>query len=228
MLIKISILIDDLQCRKRNPLVKRCSLGLPWLTRTPGQTHRWTSWSVWSPVGCNEIMKDHMGKIETGASAMHRGIVSRRLRYLRDIRGEEGRGHIQVMILTLMLVIVVGNQLIDWWRHFRGLVTLKKSLNYEERSSYNLVVEAQDAGDNILSSTASIFVQVSGNMAVQKCSWKWWLSNRWRMSRIRSLSSWMPPTLTLWRRAHQREQKSSQFRWHLIARVIHAMTVHHL
>ena len=53
------------------------------------------------------------------------------------------------------------------WRNsnglnFRGLVTLKKSLNYEERSSYNLVVEAQDAGDNILSSTASIFVQVSG------------------------------------------------------------------
>ena len=39
---------------------------------------------------------------------------------------------------------------------------MKKSLNYEERSSYNLVVEAQDAGDNILSSTASIFVQVSG------------------------------------------------------------------
>ena len=38
---------------------------------------------------------------------------------------------------------------------------MKKSLNYEERSSYNLVVEAQDAGDNILSSTASIFVQVS-------------------------------------------------------------------
>ena len=56
----------------------------------------------------------------------------------------------------------------DWGRrnsnglNFRGLVTLKKSLNYEERSSYNLVVEAQDAGDNILSSTASIFVQVSG------------------------------------------------------------------
>ena len=44
---------------------------------------------------------------------------------------------------------------------FRGLVTLKKSLNYEERSSYNLVVEAQDAGDNVLSSTASIFVQAS-------------------------------------------------------------------
>ena len=34
-------------------------------------------------------------------------------------------------------------------------------MNYEERSSYNLVVEARDAGDNILSSTASIFVQVS-------------------------------------------------------------------
>ena len=52
-----------------------------------------------------------------------------------------------------------------YWRcftqHCRGLVTLKKSLNYEERSSYNLVVEARDAGDNILSSTASIFVQVS-------------------------------------------------------------------
>ena len=54
---------------------------------------------------------------------------------------------------------------------YRGLVTLKKGLNYEERSSYNLVVEAQDAGDNILSSTASIFVQVSSKMAViQPCS----------------------------------------------------------
>ena len=51
-------------------------------------------------------------------------------------------------------------------QHFRGLVTLKKSLNYEERSSYNLVVEAQDAGDNILSSTASIFVQVSATTAI--------------------------------------------------------------
>ena len=57
-----------------------------------------------------------------------------------------------------------------FWRCFtqlcRGLVTLKKSLNYEERSSYNLVVEAQDAGDNILSSTASIFVQVSATTAI--------------------------------------------------------------
>ena len=50
---------------------------------------------------------------------------------------------------------------------FRGLVTLKKSLNYEERSSYNLVVEAQDAGDNVLSSTASIFVQVSATIAIR-------------------------------------------------------------
>ena len=55
--------------------------------------------------------------------------------------------------------------------NFRGLVTLKKSLNYEERSSYNLVVEAQDAGDNILSSTASIFVQVSAVEIMVEIMW---------------------------------------------------------
>ena len=44
---------------------------------------------------------------------------------------------------------------------YRGLVTLKKALNYEDRSSYNLVVEAVDAGeDRVLSSTASVFIQV--------------------------------------------------------------------
>lgn len=42
-----------------------------------------------------------------------------------------------------------------------GLVVLKKPLNYEERSSYNLVVEAQDSGeDQILSSTANVLIQV--------------------------------------------------------------------
>ena len=44
---------------------------------------------------------------------------------------------------------------------YRGLVTLKKALNYEVRNSYNLIVEAVDAGeDRILSSTSSIYVQV--------------------------------------------------------------------
>jgi len=42
-----------------------------------------------------------------------------------------------------------------------GLVVLKKPLNYEERSSYNLVVQAQDSGDDqILSSTANVLIQV--------------------------------------------------------------------
>jgi len=44
---------------------------------------------------------------------------------------------------------------------FIGLVVLKKPLNYEERSSYNLVVQAQDLGeDQILSSTANVLIQV--------------------------------------------------------------------
>jgi len=44
---------------------------------------------------------------------------------------------------------------------FIGLVVLKKPLNYEERSSYNLVVEAQDSGeDQILSSTSNVLIQV--------------------------------------------------------------------
>ena len=42
-----------------------------------------------------------------------------------------------------------------------GLVVLKKPLNYEEKSSYNLVVRAQDSGeDQILSSTANVLIQV--------------------------------------------------------------------
>ena len=78
---------------------------------------------------------------------------------------------------------------------FRGLVTLKKSLNYEERSSYNLVVEAQDAGDNVLSSTASIFVQASSysHLKVQRIeNFENGIDHpdlRWRMSKIRSRCS---------------------------------------
>jgi len=42
-----------------------------------------------------------------------------------------------------------------------GLVVLKKPLNYEEKSSYNLVIQAQDSGeDQILSSTANVLIQV--------------------------------------------------------------------
>ena len=44
---------------------------------------------------------------------------------------------------------------------YLGLVILKKALNYEERSSYNIVVEASDNGEGrVLTSSSNILVQV--------------------------------------------------------------------
>ena len=44
---------------------------------------------------------------------------------------------------------------------YSGLVVLKKALNYEDKSSYNLVIEARDGGeDTVLRSFADVIVQV--------------------------------------------------------------------
>ena len=44
---------------------------------------------------------------------------------------------------------------------YLGLIVLKKPLNYEEKSSYNLVVEARDGGEQtVLRATTDIFIEV--------------------------------------------------------------------
>ena len=44
---------------------------------------------------------------------------------------------------------------------YLGLIVLKKPLNYEEKSSYNLVVEARDGGEqNVLRATTDIIIEV--------------------------------------------------------------------
>ena len=44
---------------------------------------------------------------------------------------------------------------------YLGLIVLKKPLNYEDRSSYNLVVEARDGGeDEVLTATTDIIISV--------------------------------------------------------------------
>ncbi len=42
-----------------------------------------------------------------------------------------------------------------------GLVTLKKPLNFEERSSYDMVIRAEDSGVPSLSSTTNVLIQVN-------------------------------------------------------------------
>ena len=44
---------------------------------------------------------------------------------------------------------------------YLGLIVLKRPLNYEEKSSYNLVVEARDGGEQtVLRATTDIFIEV--------------------------------------------------------------------
>ncbi len=48
-----------------------------------------------------------------------------------------------------------------------GLVILKKELDYETLSSYHLVLEVRDQGeDTVLSASTAIFIQVIGTEAV--------------------------------------------------------------
>ena len=57
------------------------------------------------------------------------------------------------MITYLLVSVFIGSYI--------GLITLKKPLNYEARSSYDMVIRAQDAGAVPLSSSANILIEVN-------------------------------------------------------------------